>query len=264
MESQAPFNHAELESICKVLGHTETGLKGSEIELLLRQIQVEDISPDMTKWKRLFNALATRQNKDQRGNKVLSFINAALSPARYVGECNVFENRRVAVNVILAFSGLEYGEDGKYYRKKPVTTLRDAERRAEDLRVNLSDRQVHPEVLFYCSAELLEDNYFHAVLEATKSIAERIRQKTGLKSDGVELVKGALGGQSPLLRINPLTTKSHESEQRGFVSLLIGVFGVFRNPTAHAPRKIWQMSEEDALDLLTMASYIHRRLDSAV
>ena len=40
-------------------------------------------------------------------------------------------------------------------------------------------------------------------------------------------------------------------------------FGTFRNPIAHALKISWNMTEPDALDLLTMASFIHRRLDNA-
>ena len=43
-----------------------------------------------------------------------------------------------------------------------------------------------------------------------------------------------------------------------------GVFGVFRNVTAHAPKIIWPIGEQDALDLLSLVSYVHRRLDAAV
>jgi hypothetical protein len=38
----------------------------------------------------------------------------------------------------------------------------------------LQERQVHGDVLLFCRAELLQDNYFHAVFEATKSVAGRL------------------------------------------------------------------------------------------
>ena len=37
-------------------------------------------------------------------------------------------------------------------------------------------------------------NGFHAVLEASKSVAEKLRQKSGLTSDGADLVDAALAG----------------------------------------------------------------------
>lgn len=50
----------------------------------------------------------------------------------------------------------------------------------------------------------------------------------------------------------------------GIEKLMVGFFGTFRNTTAHAPKISWTMNEQDALDLLTMASFLHRRLDGAV
>ena len=47
------------------------------------------------------------------------------------------------------------------------------------------------------------------------------------------------------------------------MNLAIGLFGTFRNPVAHAPKIEWPISEEDALDIFCLTSYIHRRIDSA-
>ncbi len=68
----------------------------------------------------------------------------------------------------------------------------------------------------------------------------------------------------PLLALNSLRTETEQSEQKGFANLLRGTFGTFRNPTAHGPKMTWVVSEEDALDLLSLVSYLHRRLDAAV
>jgi uncharacterized protein (TIGR02391 family) len=119
-------------------------------------------------------------------------------------------------------------------------------------------------VLKFCREELLQDNYFHAVFEATKSIADKIREKAGLVIDGAELVDKAFSVGKPLLAINTLQTETEQSEQKGFANLLKGVFGTFRNVAAHAPKIKWPIDEQDALDLLTMVSYVHRRLDRAV
>jgi Protein of unknown function (Hypoth_ymh) len=45
---------------------------------------------------------------------------------------------------------------------------------------------------------------------------------------------------------------------------LKGTFGTFRNVTGHASKITWQITEEDAFDLLSIVSYLHRRLDKAV
>ncbi len=258
-----PFSAGELESVCKALADTSTGLTGSEIGDILRQIGVEDPNPGFTKWRRLYNALSARQNRDQSGDRVLSFIRNALNPVRSRGQEARFQERRAAVNVALAFYGLEYGEDGKFRPCSAATTIAEAEERARRLRAELQRRGVEPEVLAFCRAELLENNYFHAVLEATKSVASLIRARTGLTSDGASLAQEAFGGDHPLLRINPLRTEPERGEQRGFTNLLVGFFGTFRNPTAHAARIAWPMPEKDALDLLSLASLLHRRIKAA-
>ena len=258
------FTAGELQAVCQVLADTNDGLTGSEIANILRQVRVPDVDPTNTKWKRLFNALAETGNRTQSGDRVLAFISHALEPARYQGDSARLEERRDQVNVtLLLYGGLEFQEDGKFHKTKKASSLPEAEQRASRLRSALERRGVHPDVLHYCSREFLGDNPFHAVLEATKSVAEKIRKNTGLTGDGARLVQQALAGTNPLLRINALATESHRSEQTGFATLLMGMFGTFRNPTAHASRISWAMSEEDALDLFTLASYAHRRLDGA-
>jgi uncharacterized protein (TIGR02391 family) len=68
----------------------------------------------------------------------------------------------------------------------------------------------------------------------------------------------------PFLALNRLQTETERDEQKGLMNLIKGMFGAFRNVTAHAPKISWTVTEQDALDLLTIASLIHRRLDSAV
>jgi len=238
-------------------------LTGTELGRLLSQAKVKDVTPDLTKWKRLFNALSSAQNRDQSAVRVFNFIRHALDPARYVGRHTVFEDRRTAINSVLVLAGFEFRPDGRFGVVAAASTLSEAESRANRLRAALSARGVHADVLNACRAELVQQNVFHAVLEASKSVSEKLRSKTGLVSDGAVLVDEALGGDPPRLRINAFSTDSEKSEQRGFTNLLKGLLGVFRNPPAHSPRLVWPMSEEDALDLFTFASYAHRRIDRA-
>lgn len=257
-----PFSAEELTHICQELADTVTGLTGSQIGYILKQIKIPDPAPGMTKWKRLFNALVDRQNQDHNGNKVLAFVSKALAPARFVGSRDFYAQKLESINVILAFKGLRFEDDGKFHPVATATNLSEAEARASHLKDNLLKRNLHPELLRFCRAELVADNYFHAVLEACKSIAETIRTITGLASDGAILVDEALSGDNPRIKINKLSSETKRSEQRGFVNLTKGLFGTFRNPTGHAARLVWPMPEEDALDLFTLGSYVLRRLDN--
>jgi uncharacterized protein (TIGR02391 family) len=255
------FKQAELEMLCRFLGEL---LTGSQIGYFLNQIGVEDIDINTTKWKRLFNALAERQNKDQAGNKIFSFVNAAFQPARFVGNREFYNEKLQQINNILVFHGLEFREDGSFHTVDKAKTLSEAESKASMLKEALLNRNLHKDLLAFCKLELIQENYFHAVLEATKSIASKIREKTGLTSDGASLIDEAFSGENPRLKINGFLTETEKSEQKGFVNLAKGLFGTFRNPTAHAPKIEWNLSEEDALDLFTLASYVLRRIEKSV
>ncbi len=261
------FDETHLERLCMILAETSSGLTGSEIGRLLQQIGIEDGDPLGTKWKRLFFALCNRQRQDGCGNNVVRFIYAAMDPVRYTSEPEVFEHRRTELNQVLIFAGYSLEKNGKLKKQQAAATLDEAQERANRLKAELQRRGVHHDVLAFCKAELIQQNYFHAVFEATKSVADKIRNLSGLSGDGAVLVDQAFGlGQSgmPFLAFNSLQTETERDEQKGLMNLIKGTFGAFRNVTAHAPKISWNVTEQDALDLLTIASLIHRRLDSAV
>lgn len=121
-------------------------------------------------------------------------------------------------------------------------------------------------MLKYCSVEVLKKDYFHACLEATKSIFDRLRALAEATGDGAGLVDAALAlGKSgvPILAINSLRTQTEKDEQTGLANLLKGLNGLYRNPTAHDPRLSRSISEDELLEVLTMVSMVHRRLDGA-
>ena len=253
-----------IESISKLLGDTVNGFTGSHIAKLLYESGIEDIDAANTKWKRLNSALANKQEIDRCANNVLVFIQNALNPARHYNNLEWFNDTRFILNQILSFEGLHLTENGKIVHTSKSNTISEAAARASKLKEHLVSRNVHPDVLRYCQAELVVDNYFHAVFEATKSVAEKIRNKTGLTSDGAALVDDAFSFKSvPHLALNSLQSESEQSEQKGFMNLLKGLFGTFRNTTAHAPKITWAIEEIDALDILSMVSLVHRRLDKA-
>ena len=262
--NEQPFTQGQLERLAQALGETQSGLTGSEIAHNLKKARIPDVDSANTKWKRLYNAFVSRQNATGTGNCVVNFIYHSLEPARYVGNADLFEQRREEVNTVLAFRGLQFTAEGQFAKITRAANLSEAEERASRLRAKLRSLSVHPDVLAFCKAELLEDNYFHAVLEAMKSIDSKIRTLSGQTGDGAPLYDSALGGPAPILRINSLASKSEKSEQSGFLNLLKGLYGTFRNPVAHEARIEWQMPEQDALDMLVIAGYVHRRLDGTV
>jgi uncharacterized protein (TIGR02391 family) len=257
-----PFSPASVEAICRVLGDAVTG---PQIPNLIVPLKVTEAPGEAqnTKWKRLFNAVAVAQNRQGDGRPLLRLVQGVMAPVRFPSPAD-FAERRMLVNERLLLSGFQVAGDGTLEKVRAASTLEDAQQRADELHAELSRRQVHPDVLRFCRAELLQHNYFHAVLEAAKSVADKLRGLTDMAGDGTPLVEATCSLRSgPLVAFNSLSTDWEVSEQNGLAMLMKGLFGTFRNPTAHAPRIAWATSRTDALDILTLASMLHRRLDGA-
>ena len=259
-----PWSEGVIDSLSAVLASTEwPGLKGWEIARLLENVRIQDPFPTETKRHRLSAALVNRQVADQSSHRLLTFVVTALDPARYIADPGRFEALQQGVNEVLSMVGLRINDQGQPTKAKQARTLDEVAELAGRLRGEMNRRGVHPQVLAYCQEELLRRSVFHAVFEATKGLAERLRQISGSVLDGADLVNACFTKADPVIRINAHRTSSEVSEHSGFANLLRGVFGTFRNPTAHAPRTEWAVSEADALDLFSMLSYLHRRLDEA-
>ena len=170
--TEPKLKDASLQKLCDVIGDTATGLTGREIGRYLSECNIADPHPSITKRDRLFEALRAKQNEDGCANGVLAFIRHVMDPVLHADQREVFESKRSALNLVLAFSGIELDEEGRLRRSVQARTISEAAAAASMLRKDLVERKVHSDVLRYCRAELVEDDYFHAVFEATKSVAE--------------------------------------------------------------------------------------------
>ena len=249
----------DLEQICRVFAEA---VSHADITNYLKEARIAENGGN-PRWERMLLALAERQSHDQCSNAVIAFACQILRPSRYLDRRQEYEELRRKVNFTLAFYGLQVTEQGKAASVSTAKTVSEAETRASELRSELMRRSVHGEVLAFCKAELLDKNYFHAVLEASKSLADKIRHRTALTADGAALVDLAFSTKSPMLAVNSLRTDTERSEQTGFANFLKGIFGLFRNVTAHAPKVAWIVDKREAMDALTIISYAHRRLDEA-
>jgi uncharacterized protein (TIGR02391 family) len=264
MASTSNFSLAQIEALAEALVSTEHGLSHHEVGTLLANCSlVSDRLGSESRTSRLIRAFTANQNHLQSNVMILKFVRLAAEPARFINRQQAYEDFRERLNIVLTFVGYSVGEDGKLSSGTPATTLPAAQRRANELRTDLQARNVHPDVMRFCREELLTENYFHAVLEATKSLSAKIRQITCLEDDGALLVDQAFGSSEPSWIINPYQALSERKEQAGFCNLLKGIFGMFRNPTAHEARIHWFMEREDAADLLSILSLAHRRIDKA-
>lgn len=260
MAAAPKLTDMQIEEVSKVLGEF---LSGTDISRHFDDMGIDDTSGESTKWRRLCSTFKKYQQQDGSPSRLLSFTSRLLEPSRYVNKQDVFEAARHGINAHLAFAGMEYGADGKFRLIEAAQTIDEAHKRLNSITSKFRGRRLHSEVLKYCRAELLQDNYFHAVFEASKGLAQRIRELSGTDGDGAALVDKVFAINQPILAINTLRTETEQSEHKGFANLLRGCFGAVRNPLAHQPKILWD-GEDDAADYLTLLSLMHRKLDDAV
>ena len=254
------FNNSQITQISHLLG--DKVLTGSEITRVLTRLGIPDNSGESTKWRRLEYAFTARQNSDHSGNAILRFVQEVLAPVNYVQKQQDFENIRSELNGILSFSGIQYRNDGQFEKVTVAKTINDAQKRMQSILPKLRQRGVHARVIQYCNEELLKENYFHAVLEATKSLAEQVRQMSNLTEDGSPLYDKAFSNSSQYLILNSLQTESEKNQQKGFCLMLKGINSMVRNVTAHTPKIKWIIDEDEAVDILMTISFLHKNLDS--
>lgn len=248
-----------LTQLSKIIAEYVTG---SELTRLFAEVGCHNNSTE-TKSLRILNVLTYIQERDNCSNNVVKFIELVADPVKYTSIPTSHLEIIEELNKIILLSGMKLNENGKIVGSSKLNTIKEVEEKASKLRRQLYNRNVHSDVLRFCKPELVQENYFHAVLEATKSVAQKIRDITDLNEDGGTLVHKAFDIKKPLIAINSLRTPSEKNEHNGLKHLLLGVFAMFRNTTAHEPKITWKINETDAIDLLTTLSFIHRNLDRA-
>lgn len=266
----------QLRALCAVLADTNNGLTKAEISHHLRACGIRLVDDGhrvignglayqtgLNKRDWLLECFVQDINSRHSTNIVLQFIESALNPILYTadGKREKYSWMLEETNRVLVLLGCEVGPDGRIRSVPRAESLDEVDRRINSLKRKLYDRSIHSEVTKYCSRELLKKDYFDAVFEAAKGLAERVRSITGLSTDGGELFQAAFSTKDPFLFFNQMKTKSEISEFTGLKELLEAIFHLVRNPAAHTPKINWRVDETKALDVLTLISFAHKYLD---
>lgn len=268
------LDEQQLKAVCDVLAETYSGYTKTELTRLLQQCKIKIVSDGksnngytyqlgLNKRDWLYNCLASAINDDQSFVKVYEFFEKALNPVAFTDEKNrdKYNYLLEGVNKALLLAGLEMTKDGKLIEVVQAKTLDEVDRRVNSLQRQLYNRAIHSEVQKYCIKDFLQKDYYDAVFEAAKGLAERVRQITGLTTDGGALFQTAFSKNDPYLFFNSMQTDSEKSEFTGLKELLESIFHLVRNPAAHTPKINWKVDEAKALDIITLISFAHKYLD---
>ncbi|MGO9776711.1 MAG: TIGR02391 family protein [Terracidiphilus sp.] len=103
-------------------------------------------------------------------------------------------------------------------------------------------------------------NYSGAILDSIYFLSDVIRDKSGLESDGVQLITSAFSGANPIIKINGMHTQSDQDEQQGMHLLLMGIYRAIRNPRSHEKRSD---TPEVADSIILFVDYLLSLIDKA-
>lgn len=104
------------------------------------------------------------------------------------------------------------------------------------------------------------EDYKNAILDSIQFIGDIIRNKSGLDSDGNQLVGNSFGGSNPKIKLNKLKTESEKNFQKGIESILRGIYSAYRNPRSHS--KI-NDSEQEAFEIIIFINHLLKLIDKS-
>lgn len=104
------------------------------------------------------------------------------------------------------------------------------------------------------------ENYTTSVLDSIQFIGDLIRDKSGLETDGNNLIGQAFGGKNPKIKLNKLQTETEQNIQKGIESTLRGIYSAFRNPRSHTK---FVDNEEDADAIILFINHLLKLIDKS-
>lgn len=264
-----PIDNACVEEISKILGNLTSG---SEISNILSRYKWKDYDIELkrpftsTKWRRINESMIYEINKVNDTKPFFRIIEVIMNPIRFNDNEETWRSSLKNINFALRFYGYEVSDAGKVIPVTPTKTYNDAVKRSKHLIEKLESHSIHKNIIKFCAPELLKENYFHAIFEASKSVFERVRDLTISSKDGNSLINEAFNPNNPAIIINGNYLKSNDEkgQYNGLKSLLNTICYIYRNPGAHSPKLYSPKSEIDAITALILISMAHQQLDQCI
>ncbi|WP_100065139.1 TIGR02391 family protein [Miniphocaeibacter massiliensis] len=240
-----------LKKISCILAELTTG---SKITYMFQVLNMDNDSTISTKWNRIYNSISQNLNKFNDSSIVIKVIEYVFADKMHDCNSSEWQSALFDINKVIQYLGLKVNDSGKVVKTIKVETFSDGQKNFNMIKDKLSLFEIHPLILNLCNPEIVEENYFHLILEASKIPLNKVRQLTGSKSDGNTLIIDSFNHKKPLVVLNSLSTQSEKSEYFGLKALLNTIVYFYRNPKAHELKAYNPSSSEDAIKALLMIS----------
>jgi len=225
--------------------------RGREITELFRESGLPPVWNYLgADWKFLCGALeSTQRNFGPYG--VARILETACVQQDGLGNGRMRED----INECLSPCGVGIGDDGKARR------LGQAGTPAGEAAL-FDQRRYHQDVIGHAKPKFLKGDYFGSVIEGCKVLEELVRVRSGVDGYGTRLMKRALGEGGALeVDMADLTGTTKDGIRRGLGSMCEGMVSSVRNPVSHEYEERFPIGGEDALDILSVVSYLCRQIE---
>ncbi len=259
-----------LTMLCDAFVSMEDMLTDNELGALIVSSGIQDINHHATRHRRLLTAITNDQDHYRCADNLSTFLQRTGYHIRKSRGDNAYKRFLKEVNQVLSFAGYELNGDAKLTdldKTKTTYVPPEAEERSQEFRRIVKQQKLHPDIELACRAEyFVEKGYHRAVRENMRFLLEKIKAKAVIGADGPEIAERAFAFAwpgKPVLAINGFKTERDLAEQFTFMCLLKAFFIMFQDEQTRAYRAEWDMSIEDAMNLLNLASYFHRKVDKS-
>lgn len=123
------------------------------------------------------------------------------------------------------------------------------------------ERNIHPRLPVVVRDLFDDGHYAQATFEAYKFVDKEVQRLSSLSESGFRLMMQAFSADSPLVKLNALSSPTDKDEQKGFQFIFSGSVLAIRNPRGHEFGIVDTIDR--CLDHLSLASMLLRRLDEA-
>ena len=121
---------------------------------------------------------------------------------------------------------------------------------------------LHPIIKRASESLFKSGHYADAIFCAYKALCNYVKERSEVEDlDGQSLMARVFDEEKPLLKLNPLRSRSDKDEQTGFKLLFMGAMTGIRNPKAH--ENVVQEDPNRTLEYLVFASLLAKRVDES-
>lgn len=262
------FDKNDIDEISRIIGDL---LSGSKITTMFSILKLRNFDEqreyDSTKWRRISESICEKINQTHSYQPLYDVVKYVSKPSIWVNKVTEWREFQRSINSIFLFHELELKNNGQIESAISPLTASEATERLNTLTDKLKSLSIHENVFKYARIELLKENYFHAILESSKGVFDRLRDISELNTlDGNKLIDAAFSTKCPrvLIKGNMLEKSSEKSAYHGISSLLKTIAFLYRNPRAHDPKLYDITSIEDTIDAFLIMSTAHRQLDKLI